>query len=111
MMVLPEVQEIFLKYKSQEEKIDSILCSRKFPYESSGNPSFENGNVQLTLSLQQAQQRNRELMKELETVKGNLRSKAIFSPSELQWEKVSKEYASIKSLPITTWRCHLPVFV
>lgn len=62
-------------------------------------------------SFEEAKQRNKSLLKDLETVKGNLRSKAIFSPAEMEWENICKRYQDEPSLPVKTWKCNIPIFV
>ncbi|XP_050311171.1 uncharacterized protein LOC126746815 [Anthonomus grandis grandis] len=109
-MVIPEVEEILIKYKPQEEKINEILQIKN-----SAKHGLFMSSVELVqrpkLSPEEARDRNRQIMKEIEFVKGNLRSKSIFSPSELQWEKVCDNYQKNPSLPVTTWHCRRPVFV
>ncbi|XP_066249355.1 uncharacterized protein [Euwallacea similis] len=108
-MVIAEVEEVILKYRKEEEKVDNIL---KLGFRKVGGNNTDAETVQgPKLSTDQAKARNRQILKELETVKGNLRSKSIFSPTELQWEKVCGVYQQNPSLPIETWHCHMPVFV
>nr|CAH7718041.1 unnamed protein product [Callosobruchus chinensis] len=58
-----------------------------------------------------AKRRNKQLLKELETVKANLRSKAIYSPTEIHWKRISENYKADPALTVKTWRCYLPVYV
>ncbi|XP_066139496.1 uncharacterized protein [Euwallacea fornicatus] len=108
-MVIAEVEEVILKYRKEEEKVDNILKlgNRKV----AGKNTYAEVVQSPKLSPDQAKVRNRQILKELETVKGNLRSKSIFSPTELQWEKVCGVYQQSPSLPIETWHCHMSVFV
>lgn len=62
-------------------------------------------------SFEEAKERNKTILKDLETVKGNLRSKAIFSPTEMQWETICKRYQDEPALVVSSWRCNLPIFV
>lgn len=62
------------------------------------------------LCYEEVKERNKQILKNLETVKGNLRSKAIFSPIELQWEIICKRYREEPALPVTTWRCNIPSY-
>ncbi|KAF7265845.1 hypothetical protein GWI33_020915 [Rhynchophorus ferrugineus] len=99
-MPILEVEEILVKYKKQEEQIETVLrteCIR----DSLLNKDPKVGCLRLTI--QETRNRNKLILKEQEVVKGNLRSKAIFSPMELQWEKVFNEYQINPSLPIITW--------
>ncbi|XP_030754274.1 uncharacterized protein LOC115881054 [Sitophilus oryzae] len=109
-MVIPEVEEVLIKYKKQEEKIQSILKTDNTTKQDA-SLSHLNKSQPIRISFEEAQIRNKQILKELEFVKGNLRSKAIFSPTELQWEKVCQDYQKNPSLPVKTWHCHLPVFV
>ncbi|CAG9763222.1 unnamed protein product [Ceutorhynchus assimilis] len=106
-MVIPEVEEILIKYKSQEEKIENVL-HKSWKDGTSGSVTNIDGSI---LSLAEAEKRNQQILKELEFVKGNLRSKSIFSPTEVQWEKLCEQYKNNPALPVKTWHCHLPVFV
>lgn len=50
-------------------------------------------------------------LQELKAIKSNLRSKAIYSPVEMRWEEICKNYLESPTLPVTSWKCRLPVFV
>lgn len=75
------------------------------------NVGVENKNAFSSkyLRYEEVKERNKQVLKNLETVKGNLRSKAIFSPTELQWELICKRYQEEPALPVTIWRCNIPV--
>lgn len=55
--------------------------------------------------------KNSLLIQDFEAVKGKLRSKAIFCPTEIEWEKACTNYQDNPSLTVTTWKCQPPVFV
>ncbi|CAH1376211.1 hypothetical protein MTP99_017580 [Tenebrio molitor] len=107
-MPLPEVEEILKKYQQQEQKVDNLFQnSEKQEHNRVGN----NNKTRKFPSFEAAKERNKTVLRDLETVKGNLRSKAIFSPTEMQWEAICKRYQEEPSLPVTTWRCNIPIFV
>lgn len=108
-MISEEVKQILLKYQKSENQINDCLQQTEIEIEDKINKCGLSSKQSLTL--EEAQKRNKDLLKNLETVKGNLRSKAIYSPSELQWDFVCKQYQTSPSLPITSWRCHVSVFV
>ncbi|KAJ3645376.1 hypothetical protein Zmor_023042 [Zophobas morio] len=108
-MPLPEVEQILQKYKQEEEKVD-ILFKQIEKKDESRSVDEEDKHRQF-VSFEEAKERNKNLLKDLETVKGNLRSKAIFSPTEMQWETICKHYQDEPSLPVTTWKCNVPIFV
>ncbi|KAL1497249.1 hypothetical protein ABEB36_008241 [Hypothenemus hampei] len=111
-MVIEEVKEVLLKYKVHEDKIENILKEKQINKSGIKTLHVEGLSAQTRLlTLEEAKERNSQLIKELEFVKGNLRSKSIFSPMELQWGKVREQYQNNPSLPIITWHCHLPVFI
>ncbi|EFA09031.1 hypothetical protein TcasGA2_TC006744 [Tribolium castaneum] len=108
-MPLVEIEEILNKYKQEEEKVETLFQDiEKREEQKSGN---EDVKKQKFLSLNEVKERNKNILKDLETVKGSLRSKAIFSPTEMQWEDICKRYQDEPSLVVTTWRCNLPIFV
>ncbi|XP_044252390.1 uncharacterized protein LOC123003596 [Tribolium madens] len=109
MPVVPEVEEILNKYKQEEEKIETLFQDIE-KREKCKNSNVDAKNRKF-LSLEEAKERNKTILRDLETVKGNLRSKAIFSPTEMQWEEICKRYQDEPSLVVTTWRCNLPIFV
>ncbi|XP_018577365.1 uncharacterized protein LOC108915728 [Anoplophora glabripennis] len=110
-MPISEIEDVFAKYRKQEEIINSKINQTDGRHVR----TEDNGQVLqdklYSKSLGQAKERNRLILKNLETVKGNLRSKAIYSPSEIQWKKIQENYRAEPSLPINRWRCHLPVVV
>jgi hypothetical protein len=123
-MPLPEVEEILKKYQQQEQKVDNLFQNRLFScfcMHESGICCFSekqehnrvgnNNKTRKFPSFEAAKERNKTVLRDLETVKGNLRSKAIFSPTEMQWEAICKRYQEEPSLPVTTWRCNIPIFV
>ncbi|XP_044758205.1 uncharacterized protein LOC123316280 isoform X1 [Coccinella septempunctata] len=106
-MPLPEIEEILQRFRTKEEKVETLLKEKS----GSLDKSKENQKEKIFLSCEDVKKRNRNLMKDFEAVKGRLRSKAIFCPAEVQWENACREYQTNPSLPITTWKCQLPVFV
>ncbi|XP_048520057.1 uncharacterized protein LOC109544438 [Dendroctonus ponderosae] len=109
-MVISEVEEVFIRYRAQENKIDNILRNNDEAATKATDINFTNLQTQ-NISADEAKTRNTQILKELEFIKGNLRSKSIFSPTELHWEKVCEKYQNNPSLSVTTWHCHVPVFV
>ncbi|CAH0564661.1 unnamed protein product [Brassicogethes aeneus] len=111
-MPIYEIEEILNKYKKDEDLIEQKIKEKNLvgAIENNEKKTEILGNTEI-LTSQEAVERNSMLLKELETVKGNLRSKAIFSPSELQWEKICKKYQEKPALPVKTWKCHLPYYV
>ncbi|KAF2878737.1 hypothetical protein ILUMI_27431 [Ignelater luminosus] len=109
-MSLEEVKQILLKYQKEENRINELLQQNDSLKEKQSNKkAHEHKNNYL--SVEDVIKRNRSILKELETVKGNLRSKAIYSPCEMQWDIICKRYQAAPSLPVTSWRCHVHVFV
>ncbi|GJQ80926.1 hypothetical protein Trydic_g4743 [Trypoxylus dichotomus] len=107
----PEIQAILEKYNNQESNIDDQL---KISTESEQRQEIECKKIKFQNRLecfQKACDRNKEILKELEIIKSTLRSKAIYSPSEMQWDNICGKYKEAPALQVTTWRCHLPVFV
>ncbi|KAK9752264.1 hypothetical protein QE152_g4397 [Popillia japonica] len=106
-----EIKAILAKYRTQESNIDELLET------SIENKQSEQIQCEIIKRqnrvecLQKAIHRNKEILKELEVVKSTLRSKAIYSPSEMQWDDICRNYKENPSLQVTAWRCHLPVFI
>ncbi|KAI4455903.1 hypothetical protein MML48_8g00001576 [Holotrichia oblita] len=106
-----EIKAILAKYNTQESNIDELLetsIENKQREQTQCNIIKRQNRVEC---LQKAISRNKEILKELEIVKSTLRSKAIYSPSEMQWDDICRKYKENPALQVTTWRCHLPVFV
>ncbi|RZC40748.1 hypothetical protein BDFB_006211 [Asbolus verrucosus] len=108
-MPLPEIEEILAKYKDEEEKVDDLF--KQIEKQDDAKDEGDEGQKSKFLSYEEAKERNKAILRDLETVKGNLRSKAIFSPTEMQWERICKRYQEEPALPVTTWRCNMPIFV
>ncbi|CAH1970850.1 unnamed protein product [Acanthoscelides obtectus] len=104
----PEVKEILLKYKNEESRIDEKLKFGSNKQYIKERNNVEEDNIP---SREEVKRRNSQLLKELETVKANLRSKAIYSPTEIHWKHISDNYKADPALPVKTWRCYLPVYV
>ncbi|XP_045476884.1 uncharacterized protein LOC123682354 [Harmonia axyridis] len=106
-MPLPEIEEIIRKFKVQEEKVEIILTQK-----SSKDEKFKvNLVTDESFSITDVKRRNKALLNDFEAVKGKLRSKAIFCPTEIEWEKACTNYQDNPSLTVTTWKCQPPVFV
>ncbi|XP_017779305.1 PREDICTED: uncharacterized protein LOC108564717 [Nicrophorus vespilloides] len=110
-MTLEQVQEIVRKYGGEEAKIEKLLQEKELEEKTAKEKKLSMVESKTRTSFDEIVKRNRQILKDLEVVKGNLRSKAIFSPSEMQWERICENYRENPSLPVTTYRCHLPVFV
>ncbi|KAB0793539.1 hypothetical protein PPYR_13159 [Photinus pyralis] len=106
-MLDEEVKQILQKYQIQESEINKLLQLRSVQ-DHNGSDIQERRQYP---SHQEAVTRNKSILKDLETAKGALRSKAIYSPSEVQWESICKCYLATPSLPTTSWKCHMSVFV
>ncbi|KAK4874410.1 hypothetical protein RN001_013770 [Aquatica leii] len=108
-MLDEEVTKILSKYQKQESDINELLQKNAG---NSQNCSEEPNKLNKQFpNLDDAVKRNRAVLKELETVKGTLRSKAIYSPSEMQWDAIYKQYQASPALPITSWKCHMSTYV
>ncbi|XP_049818053.1 uncharacterized protein LOC126264376 [Aethina tumida] len=105
-MPIAEVEQLLKKYEQDEEKIESIIKEKNFNKIDDEKKSKQTIVIKDFLTIKEVAERNLQLMKDLETAKGSLRSKAIFSPSEIEWEKICKQYKQELSLPITIWRCN-----
>ncbi|KAK9887844.1 hypothetical protein WA026_000153 [Henosepilachna vigintioctopunctata] len=108
-MPLPEVEEILQKYRTEEEKTEKLLKNKCSDEERSKATSLEKRDE--FPPLMKIKERNKNFLTELEATKGRLRSKAIFCPTEIQWLNTLSKYHENPSLPVTTWKCHLPIFV
>nr|CAI5853890.1 unnamed protein product [Callosobruchus analis] len=110
MKIIPihEVEEVLLKYNKEENDIEQNFKFRPVKQQAKDNDSTEKDEI---LSKDDAKRRNKQLLKELETVKANLRSKAIYSPTEIHWKRISENYKADPALTVKTWRCYLPVYV
>ncbi|XP_056640022.1 uncharacterized protein LOC130447302 [Diorhabda sublineata] len=106
-MPLADVEKALLKYEKDEEKIDKKLQEIK----SDKNLNVKKSEFTSINTLDRAVKRNKEFINELEVIKGNLRSKAIYSPTEMQWKRICENYKVEPSLPVTTWKCISPIFV
>ncbi|GLV42827.1 hypothetical protein CBL_03567 [Carabus blaptoides fortunei] len=105
-----EITVMLNKYNKEESLLDELLNEKISSKQNiTGEESPEKKLVDITL--EEAVKRNKELIQELELAKGRLRSKAIFSPMEIQWDCVCRKYQDTPALAVTTWKCHLPVFV
>lgn len=64
-----------------------------------------------SIKIEDVRARNKQILLELENAKANLRSKAIFSPSEMQWQRIYQNYNQVRSMPVTTYKCHNAIYV
>ncbi|XP_050508128.1 uncharacterized protein LOC126885576 [Diabrotica virgifera virgifera] len=111
-MPIAEVEAALRKFKKDEATINCKLKTIDDSRERIVLKNFESfSRIQSVLTEEEAVKRNKALVSELETVKGNLRSKAIYSPLEMQWKKICENYKADQALPVTTWKCVSPVFV
>ncbi|CAH1115805.1 unnamed protein product [Psylliodes chrysocephalus] len=111
-MPIAEIHEVLLKYDKDEDKIDTKLKKTHQDILCDGL-KFKNSEVCIknTFTYEEAVKRNRMLINELEIVKGNIRSKSIYSPSEMQWKKICENYKANPSLVVSSWKCINPVYV
>ncbi|KAL3274308.1 hypothetical protein HHI36_015711 [Cryptolaemus montrouzieri] len=108
-MPIPEIEEILQKYKNEEDRVEKLL-NEKFStgVQCKGDPLEKKNQF---LSFHEVKERNRMLLQDFEAAKGRLRSKAIYCPTESNWGKACRYYQENPSLPVTTWKCRVPVYV
>ncbi|KAJ8911149.1 hypothetical protein NQ315_008334 [Exocentrus adspersus] len=110
-MPISEVEEILTKYRKKEDSVNSKFSQKNQQwsvYKTNEDIHVLQSNNTETIGTSQAKERNKLILKNLEIVKGNLRSKAIYSPSEMQCKKIQENYKAQPSLIPNKWKCNLP---
>ncbi|KAF5293451.1 hypothetical protein FQA39_LY02936 [Lamprigera yunnana] len=108
-MLDEEVKTILTKYQKQENVINESLQQNTTSAKSNWDKGGE--SKEKFPALESVLKRNKALLKDLETAKGTLRSKAIYSPSEMQWDAIFKQYQAAPALQVTSWKCHMATYV
>nr|XP_022917206.1 uncharacterized protein LOC111426761 isoform X1 [Onthophagus taurus] len=106
-----EIEVILAKYSTQESSINERLIKKKEEKIQKHSEFKKERREKREKNMEIATLRNKEIIQNLEATKGYLRSKSIFSPSEMVFTDICRRYKESPSLQVSTWRCNLRTFV